>query len=134
MINEIIKAEKYWFVLSLIIALAIFIQSSFPSVVTNEQFYVFQFDKITHMLAWTGLAFSLRLGTNSWVMKHKEKNIYFALLLLILICALYGVTDEIHQYFIPSRSSDIFDVLADSLGSIVGISLGHFVEIFTSSE
>lgn len=30
--------------------------------------------------------------------------------------ALYGITDEIHQYFVPSRSASWIDVLKDAIG------------------
>lgn len=36
------------------------------------------------------------------------------------ICILYGMSDEIHQLFVPGRSSQISDVLIDSAGAIVG--------------
>lgn len=39
----------------------------------------------------------------------------------ILFSTLYGVSDEIHQSFVPERCADIFDVLADGLGSIIGV-------------
>jgi VanZ family protein len=38
-------------------------------------------------------------------------------LLVILICTLYGVSDEFHQSFVPNRSPDLFDVMADSTGA-----------------
>ncbi|MBQ9072182.1 MAG: VanZ family protein [Bacilli bacterium] len=34
---------------------------------------------------------------------------------------LYGISDEIHQYFIPGRSCEIRDVIIDSAGVIFGI-------------
>ncbi len=37
-----------------------------------------------------------------------------------LLAALYGVTDEIHQTFVPLRFADGFDVLADALGGFTG--------------
>jgi VanZ family protein len=39
-----------------------------------------------------------------------------ALLTIVLAC-LYGVSDEFHQSFVPGRSPDVFDVLADTLGA-----------------
>lgn len=33
------------------------------------------------------------------------------------ICTLYGISDEFHQSFIPGRSVEALDVLADSLGA-----------------
>ncbi len=41
----------------------------------------------------------------------------------ILISSLYGVTDEYHQRFVPGRSFDMLDMLADALGSVAGASL-----------
>ena len=37
--------------------------------------------------------------------------------LAIAVSVLYGVTDEIHQYFVPPRQSDVLDVVADFLGA-----------------
>jgi len=34
--------------------------------------------------------------------------------------AVYGITDELHQYFVPSRSAEGLDALADALGSFLG--------------
>jgi VanZ family protein len=38
----------------------------------------------------------------------------------IVIAALYGVSDEYHQLFVPGRTFDVLDMLADALGSIAG--------------
>ena len=35
--------------------------------------------------------------------------------------ALYAITDEIHQLFVPGRSGMIKDVFIDSLGIITGV-------------
>ena len=34
--------------------------------------------------------------------------------------ALYGVSDELHQYFNPPRNVEAYDVLADTIGSTIG--------------
>jgi VanZ family protein len=44
--------------------------------------------------------------------------------LAILLATLYGVTDEFHQLFVPGRSADRYDVLADCLGASLGVALG----------
>lgn len=41
----------------------------------------------------------------------------YALGLAILTAAVYGVSDEIHQAFIPPRESSGWDVLADAVGA-----------------
>jgi len=45
------------------------------------------------------------------------------LLLAALIGILYGISDEIHQFFVPGRYSTLLDVVADSLGVLVGVQL-----------
>lgn len=39
----------------------------------------------------------------------------------ILIAGFYGVTDEIHQYFVPGRVCSIEDVIADFLGATFAV-------------
>lgn len=41
--------------------------------------------------------------------------------LAVFISALYGVSDELHQYFVPFRGAKITDVGIDILGSILAI-------------
>jgi VanZ family protein len=39
------------------------------------------------------------------------------------VAALYGVTDELHQLFIPFRSADVEDAVADAAGALLGAAL-----------
>ena len=38
----------------------------------------------------------------------------------VICSALYSVSDEIHQYFVPGRACRIFDVGVDTLGALTG--------------
>jgi VanZ family protein len=38
----------------------------------------------------------------------------------MIIVVLYGVSDEVHQMFVPGRTAAIDDVLADTIGAVVG--------------
>ena len=40
-----------------------------------------------------------------------------------LIASLYGLSDEIHQYFVPGRSSEVLDWVADTVGALIAVSL-----------
>jgi VanZ family protein len=37
------------------------------------------------------------------------------------LAALYAITDEFHQSFVPSRQGQVFDVLLDSFGAAIGL-------------
>jgi hypothetical protein len=42
----------------------------------------------------------------------------------IIVATLYGVSDEFHQVFVPGRTADRYDVLADCIGATVGVAVG----------
>jgi VanZ family protein len=39
----------------------------------------------------------------------------------LISAAVYGFTDELHQSFVPSRTADPWDWLADTLGALLGV-------------
>ncbi|HEX7004215.1 MAG TPA: VanZ family protein [Trueperaceae bacterium] len=39
----------------------------------------------------------------------------------VVVTALYGVTDEIHQMFVPGRNPELLDLLADLVGAVAGV-------------
>ena len=43
-----------------------------------------------------------------------------------LCVAAYGVSDEIHQHFVPGRNSEIMDVVADTAGGLLATILMRF--------
>lgn len=94
---------------------AIFVLSSFSKLPSPPS--VFGFDKFQHFLAYAVLSllsiFALRGSKEGW-------KIASVVILGVLISALYGITDEVHQKFVPNRCCDIFDWTSDVIGSIVG--------------
>lgn len=70
-------------------------------------------DKVAHMFLYFGLGVFLhmtfRSSDNSFMRKYAAP---FAFVVGIL----YGISDEIHQSYVPGRSSSIYDLFADSLG------------------
>jgi VanZ family protein len=45
-------------------------------------------------------------------------------LLAVALATGYGVTDELHQGFVPNRNADPWDVVKDCGGAVVGAGLG----------
>ncbi len=43
-----------------------------------------------------------------------------AVFLAIVAGSIYGVTDEVHQAFVPMREASVLDWVADTVGSVIG--------------
>jgi VanZ family protein len=44
---------------------------------------------------------------------------------------LFGISDEFHQMFVPSRDASVLDILADSVGAAAGTMVALFISRFT---
>ena len=71
--------------------------------------------KLAHLTEYFILGVLMFLTLNS----YNIKIIY----IVILLCFLYAVSDEIHQLFVIGRYGNIIDVLIDTLGSTLGVFL-----------
>lgn len=60
----------------------------------------------------------------------KRKQRYQAFFFSVLICLSYAISDEIHQLFVPGRSGEVKDVMIDTCGAIVGMSVYLLIEIW----
>lgn len=75
------------------------------------------FDKWVHIGIFSVMTFLWSVALvkkNGWPLQRT--------CLLIALCAItYGVTIEfVQKYFIPNRSFDVFDIMADTIGSLLG--------------
>ncbi len=91
---------------------AIFFASSLsnPPVPTNS-------DKSLHWLAYLGLAVLVVRALAGGLPRRIGIGVA---LTAVVIAVAYGATDEVHQMFVPGRTADIFDLVADSFGAIAG--------------
>lgn len=76
-------------------------------------------DKVYHAGAFAGLSFLLcwALPTRSGVSARLRQ-----IAIAGTICISYGCIDELTQQFIPGRCCDIWDMAADAVGVVIGIS------------
>jgi VanZ family protein len=72
-------------------------------------------DKVLHAIAYAALAALLVPGLRGAGLPARR-----ALLAAIALASLYGVSDEIHQAFVPGRTADVLDWAADTAGAAVG--------------
>jgi VanZ family protein len=71
-------------------------------------------DKILHIIEYSIFGF-LILGC------FKNRELFPILLLAFIISSLYGAFNEIYQYFVPGRIFSVYDMIANSIGSLFGI-------------
>ena len=121
--NQLPKFFTYWFPI-LLYCLLIFIQSSRPTPdITPHWPYV---DKVLHFTAYALLGALFLRAFKTTRIKHQLKLI---LALSVLFSSLYGISDEIHQSFVPYRTADAIDALADIIGSIIGVYIYYQISI-----
>ena len=72
-----------------------------------------------HMAAYSGLG----VLTARALSEGRLRNVTWRVVCgAIAISSIYGMTDEYHQLFVPSRAFDVLDIAADIVGSVVGAS------------
>ena len=107
--------------LSLLLALAwmgvLFYLSHQPSLPT-PMLFAFQ-DKLFHATAYGILGFLLLGAHTASAQGYTSAQVKVS----VLIASLYGISDEFHQYFVPGRSSEVLDWVADTIGALIAASL-----------
>ncbi len=68
---------------------------------------------VYHFFIFSALTFFLILTLT----KKSKDLMYFGMLLSFA----YALFDEIHQYFVPGRTSSVFDIVIDSLGIVFAL-------------
>jgi VanZ family protein len=96
---------------------ALFMLSTLPG---NDPFLnsIHLSDKIEHFIAYfvLGITFCIWIPGKNWLAKP---FVYGSL--VIILCTLFGASDEYHQTFVPGRSGDLYDLAADSTGGIIAV-------------
>jgi VanZ family protein len=99
-------------------ALGIFVASSIP----GEDFpnwSIFSQDKLLHFIVFFGFALLLERALHHqlrWPSLSRRSH-----LVTFVVAVLYGSFDELHQFFVPGRNPDVFDLCADTAGAVVAV-------------
>ncbi len=101
--------------------LLIYIQSSYPS---PERLPSFEFsDKLLHFAAYAVMG---ALFYRAYQTLPFKNHMQLLVLLSMISTSLYGISDEIHQSFVPYRDGSLLDVIADMLGAVCGVYVYHW--------
>ena len=89
-------------------------QSSSP-ITTPKLLSIPGLDKIVHAILYAGLAGCCSIGLRR---SNTEVRTWVQCFIPVLFAMLYGLSDEIHQLFVPKRMFDWWDWCADCVGAI----------------
>jgi VanZ family protein len=82
-------------------------------------------DKLLHFGAY-GLLSAL-LYLNLYFQNKFELLSNYSAFFTVLIASVYGLLDEIHQMFVPGRSAEFLDWLADFSGSLLAVLITSYL-------
>jgi len=93
----------------------VIIQSSISSIELPDLSWKFT-DKLVHffvfgLLGWL-MTRGFSLAKSVWLRNNPLK-------MTLIIGFLFGISDELHQYFVPGRQADKFDLLIDCAGILL---------------
>jgi VanZ family protein len=92
----------------------IFVLSSQPSLPSPSHVS----DKQAHAVTYGVLAVLCLMGITGWRWRRVAGA---SLLAAFVIAVVYGVSDEFHQSFVPGRTPDVADVVADAVGAALAL-------------
>ena len=117
---SLVTWKKVLFLLPVVsISLAIFLLSN-QQTFSLPVWQIIGFDKVAHIGAYFTFGFFVQFAYNGFTEIPSRKRIILGTL---LISGLFCASDEIHQYFVPGRSCDVFDLIADLIGASLSLLL-----------
>ena len=115
-----LKIFLYYWLPLIVYCLAIYIQSDLPA---SEHIPSFEFsDKVLHFFAYFVMGILFYRAYQTLRVKNDPRML---ILLSVVSASLYGISDEIHQYYVPFRDVSILDAIANMLGAVCGVYLYH---------
>lgn len=99
-------------------AMFIFIMSSISSSEGNDIFP--HFDKVAHFLVYGAFALLIFRGVTRTT---GSNNFLLIAIFTVIVTVAYGLSDEFHQSFVPTRDSDVKDIAADGIGAMAAMTI-----------
>ena len=73
-------------------------------------------DKVFHLIEFGILGFLAMGALRASPAGYRPRQLWG----VAAVVTLYGILDEWHQYFVPGRNADIYDIPADAVGGLLG--------------
>lgn len=106
------KRQMKFYFPAIVWAILIFIVSSVPYLAAPPLGFTLS-DKLAHFTEYFVLGALATMG----FYRDRGKAPFLTALVL---CSLFGLSDELHQHLVPGRTMDVYDLIADSIGSASG--------------
>ena len=92
-------------------------------VIRIPHIFVFSFrDKVLHLIEYGGLGLLVaRAVLLMWPQRPRWRTLGAA----VFITTMWGLSDELHQAFVPGRSAETLDLVADFIGASGGALIWH---------
>ncbi|MGC8737306.1 MAG: VanZ family protein [Candidatus Hydrogenedens sp.] len=110
--------KKYLFI-TILYAMFVFWLSIQPITQTTPDWFPYQ-DKVLHVILYGILSILISVGMMRSEHRYSNKTLIFT---SVGISFVYGFFMEICQIFVPTRSFDLRDSLANLVGSLIGVIL-----------
>jgi VanZ family protein len=101
----------------LAVCAGIFVASSMPASALPKTLLFSGQDKVEHGLVYGLLGF---LVVRALARRDPRRTVARLVAGAVVFALLFGASDEFHQWFVPGRSVDVFDLLADVTGGLLG--------------
>ena len=120
-VTEGLKKNHFWWYQGpmFLWAIALFTQSSIPGDLIPDVGFL-SHDKLIHSFIYVVFAFTVHRAIRNQARFPLLSEHHY--LFTILIIAAYGASDELHQYFVPTRSCSLYDWFADCFGAVLYLS------------
>tara|TARA_B100001121_G_scaffold151103_1_gene132172 strand:+ start:449 stop:820 length:372 start_codon:yes stop_codon:yes gene_type:complete len=110
----------------LIVMAIIFFLSHQPRVMDGLP-HITGLDKLLHCMAYFTLAIS-------WILALSKNKISYLKSKTFVFSMLFALSDEFHQTFVPTRSFEVLDLVADLVGIFLALLLLYIIPRIRSSS